>query len=169
MRLSLGIAAVAATFAAASPAFAQAYTETAEARGTILQSLTLTKVTDLDFGTIAADALVAGTVSIDADTGARSGTNVSMLPGVFSRAQFDGLGANAQIVELTLTQPAAGVLVNPAGDQIPAVLTLDSNGATRTLPASGLFSVYVGGDFDIAANQPNGLYTAQFDLTAEYQ
>jgi hypothetical protein len=169
MRLSLGIAAVAATFAAASPAFAQSYTETAEARGTILQSLTLTKASDLDFGTIAADALVAGTVSIDPDTGARSSTNVSELPGVFSRAQFDGLGADGQIVELTLSQPAAGVLVNVAGDEIPAVLTIDADGLTRTLPASGLFSVYIGGDFDIAANQANGLYTAQFDLTAEYQ
>ena len=168
MRLSLGIAALAATFAAASPAFAQAYTETAEARGTILQSLTLTRQTDLDFGVVAADALLPGSVSIDADSGARSGTNVSLLPGVFSRARFDGYGANGQIVDLTLTQPAGGVIVNGA-NSIPALLSLDSGGASRTIGGTGIFTVYVGGDFTIAANQANGLYTAQFDLTAEYQ
>jgi hypothetical protein len=29
--------------------------------------------------------------------------------------------------------------------------------------------VGVGGDFAIAANQANGLYTASFDVTADYQ
>jgi len=29
--------------------------------------------------------------------------------------------------------------------------------------------VFVGGTFDIAASQANGLYAADFDLTAEYQ
>ena len=40
---------------------------------------------------------------------------------------------------------------------------------SRTIGGTGSFTVYVGGDFQIAANQANGLYAANFDLTADYQ
>ncbi len=171
MRLTLALAALAATVVTASPAFAAAAsaTETAEAKGIVLQSLTLTKVSDLDFGTVAGSALFAGTVSIDADSGARAFTGgVVGLPGVFQPAEFTGLGEADQLVQLTLGQPAAGVL-SSGGNNITAVLAMDSGGATRTIGSTGEFTVYVGGDFGIAANQPNGLYSAQFDLTADYQ
>ncbi|MEO7634554.1 MAG: DUF4402 domain-containing protein [Sphingomicrobium sp.] len=171
MRLTLALAALAATVVTASPAFAAAAkaTETAEARGVVLQSLTLTKVDDLDFGTVAGSALLSGTVSIDADSGARSFTGgVVGLPGTFQPAKFSGLGEADQIVQLTLGQPAAGVL-SSGSNNIPALLALDAGGVTRTIGTTGEFTVYVGGDFDIAANQANGLYSAQFDLTADYQ
>jgi hypothetical protein len=48
-------------------------------------------------------------------------------------------------------------------------MSLDSGGATRTIGASGTFDVFVGGRFLIGANQPAGLYSATFQLTAEYQ
>jgi hypothetical protein len=32
-----------------------------------------------------------------------------------------------------------------------------------------VYSVYVGGTFGIGANQPSGVYSAQFDVTATYQ
>jgi hypothetical protein len=73
-------------------------------------------------------------------------------------------------VQITLGQPAGGVIVN-GGNSIAAALTLDSASAapTRTIPVGGVYSVYVGGTFDIAANQASGVYTAQFDVTATYQ
>jgi hypothetical protein len=37
------------------------------------------------------------------------------------------------------------------------------------VPAGGSFTAYVGADFDIAANQPNGTYSALFQVTADYQ
>jgi hypothetical protein len=42
---------------------------------------------------------------------------------------------------------------------------------TRTIPAGsgGAFAVGVGGTFAIAASQPNGLYTGNYSVTAEYQ
>jgi hypothetical protein len=52
---------------------------------------------------------------------------------------------------------------------VGAVLSLDSGGTTRIIPVAGTYSAYVGGDFSIAANQTSGLYSAQFDLTADYQ
>jgi hypothetical protein len=83
MRFNFALAAVAATLAA-TPAVAQqaTTTEPAEARGLVLQSLTLTKSTDLDFGTVAGSNTVPGTVDIDSDNGARTATGgVSLMPG----------------------------------------------------------------------------------------
>jgi hypothetical protein len=171
MRFNVCLAALAATLVA-SPAFAQqaTTTETAEARGVVLQSLTLTKVSDLDFGTVAGSATTAGNVVIDANTGGRSGTGgVTLMPGASSRAQFDGLGVDGQSVQLTLTPPVGNVLVNGTTNLAINSMSLDSAGFSRTIDSTGKFTVYVGGDFQIAANQKNGLYSATFDLTADYQ
>jgi uncharacterized protein DUF4402 len=171
MRFYLPLAAVAATLVAATPAAAQQATATANAKGIVLQSLTLNWISDLDFGTVAPDTLNPGTVSIDADTGARTtGGAVVALPGAFSRARFDGAGTAGRTVQLTLTQPAGGVICNSAcANTVGAVLSLDSGGTTRTIPVTGAYTAYVGGVFSIGANQASGLYTAQFDLTADYQ
>lgn len=172
MRLTLGIAALAATLATASPAFAQTVTANAqaEARGVVLLPLTLTRTSDLDFGTVIADQTVAGTVAIDADTGARSVTGgVLGVPGYpGGRALFQGAGTANQVVTLTLNAP----VVLTSGPNTINVLAfgVDQGGLmTRTIDATTAFAVGVGGTFGIAAAQPNGLYTAQFDLTAEYQ
>ena len=174
MRNSLKLAALAATFLSASPAFAQAVTANAqaEARGLILQPLTLTKVDDLDFGTVIASA-APGTVSIDADNGARSVTGgvteVPSYPG--NRALFAGAGTASQDVILTLNAPAFLVsTTNPADSITVNSMVLDNGDQTlRTIDATAAFFVGVGGTFGIAGAQPNGLYAAQFDLTAEYQ
>ena len=72
------------------------------------------------------------------------------------------------LVQLTLNQPAGGV-INSGTNTVGAVLSLDAGGTTRAIPAGGTFTVNVGGVFSIAANQPSGLYSATFDLTADYQ
>lgn len=166
------LAAIAALLVSATPAAAAiSATASAEARGLVLQPLTLTKVSDLDFGTIIASA-VAGTVSIDADSGARSSTGgiteVPTAPG--GRAEFAGAGTTGQLVLLTLAAPTLLVSTSNASDTLSVTsLSLDSGGASRTIGATQAFSVGVGGNFAIAASQANGLYTAQFDLTASYQ
>ena len=108
MRFTVSVAAIAATLVAATPAMAaSSATATANARGIVLKSLSLSNTSDLDFGTVAADATNPGTVSVDADTGARATTGaVVALPGAFARGQFDGLGdPNANV---TLNSDPAG-------------------------------------------------------------
>ncbi|HVF37305.1 MAG TPA: DUF4402 domain-containing protein, partial [Sphingomicrobium sp.] len=173
MRFKICLAALAATVAFASPGYAQVASATAEARGLVLQPLTLTRVDDLDFGTVVASA-VAGTVAINADTGARTVaggvTGVPTAPG--NRALFAGAGTAGQLVDLTLTPPAGNVLVSGANSLTVSSMALDAGGGltqTRTIDGTGAFQVGVGGDFAIAAGQPNGLYAANFDLTANYQ
>jgi hypothetical protein len=171
MRFNFTLAAVAAILAA-TPAVAQqaTTTEPAEARGVVLQSLTLSKISDLDFGTVAGSNTIPGNVVVDPDSGARTSTGVTLMPGAFSRARFDGFGVPGNSVVLTLTPPAGNVLTNAGG--VPLTInsmTLDSGGTNRTIGGTGQFTVYVGGDFQIAAAQANGLYTATFNLTAVYQ
>ena len=174
MRLTLSLAALAASLAVASPAFAQAATATeqAEARGVVLQRLTLTKIQDLDFGTVIASN-AAGSVQIDADTGARTTAlgvvGVPSYPG--DRGYFGGAGTPGQAVTVTLSSPTVLVsTTNPTDTITVTSMTLDNgNSANRTIASSGAFFVGVGGDFAIAADQPSGLYTANFDLTAQYQ
>ena len=175
MRLKLTLAALAATAAVASPAAAQVVTSTAqaEARGTILQPLSLSRAQDLDFGTILVDPLgVGGSVTIDADDGSRSVTGDVAEVGVNGgqRAVFTGAGPADDTVTLTLNQPAGGLLYRDATTSLGGVLVLDQGGSTvRTMDSMGAFTVGVGGTFTIANNQPAGLYAADFDVTAEYQ
>jgi hypothetical protein len=152
-------------------------TATAEARGTVLQPLTLTNTEELDFGTVLSSA-VAGTVAINADDGSRSVTGgVTDIPlDAGQRAEFVGVGTNGQQVVLTLSNLPAN-LARVGGGANVAVNSWDLDGGaandtsqTRTIAdVNGVFLVGVGAEFDIAANQQAGLYTASFDLTATYQ
>ena len=169
MRFNFGLAALAA-LVVATPAVAQQASATATAKGVVLEPLTLSWVSDLDFGTVAGSA-AAGSVTVDPDSALRSAAGgVTLVPSTFSRARFDGLGQSGQTVGLTLTPPAGAVLVGPGGATVSVnSMTLDAGGTTRVLPGSGAFTVYVGGSFGIAANQANGTYSALFQLTADYQ
>lgn len=178
MRLNVCLAALAATLVA-SPAFAQAVptatdTTSATARGVVLQSHKLTKNTDLYFGVVTTDGTNAGTVVVPAalnPTRTQTG-GVILLPSTPTAAEFDGLAAPDEMVALTLTPPVSNVLVSTtnANDKITVnKLTLDALGASRQADSTGAFTVYVGGEFALSATQPAGTYSAQFQLTADYQ
>lgn len=171
MRLTLGIAALAATFVAASPAAAQTASADGVARGVVVQPLTLTWISDLDFGTVVSTA-APGTVRIAATAaGTRTvlgGVNaVASYPG--GAAQFQGAGTTNQDVDLTLSWPT--LLASGANTITVNDMYLDGGTDTQTVTigATGVFNVYVGGEFALAANQPAGLYEGDFQLTAEYQ
>jgi hypothetical protein len=171
MRFTLSLAALAATLVAATPAVAQQASATAEARGVVLSPLTLTKVTDLDFGTVAASN-VAGTVAVNATSGIRSVTGgVTAVPSTFSRGEFTGLAQAATTVQLSLVPPTGNQLYSGTNaiNIVAGSMGFDSAGTTRVVPAGGSFVVGVGAAFDIAANQPNGAYSALFQVTADYQ
>ena len=138
-------------------------------RALLLIPLTLTKVQDLSFGTIVPSTTTAGFVAINAVTGARTGSaGLTLMPAdIGQRGRFAGAGTPGQQVIMALTPPTE--LTNPAGDTIP-VLAMNLDGpTTRTIAADHSFFVGVGGVIFITANQPEGLYTADYDLTADYQ
>ena len=172
MRLTISLAALAAILATATPALAgTSDTAKADAKGTVLQPLTITKVDDLDFGWVISTTS-AGTVVINADDGSRTQTGgvtlVTSYPG--GRATFGGAGTPGNAVTLTLASPTELIsTTNPADKVLVNSMTLDSGGSSRTIASDSTFLVGVGGAFAIAANQPNGFYKAQFSVTADYQ
>jgi len=174
MRFKICFAALAATVVAASPAFAQQASATAQARGLVLQPLPLSKAFDLAFGTVSGDPTNPGTVVVGVTNPAsptRTQTGaVTLVPSVWQPAEFDGAGEPGRAVTVTLNPPAT--LVSGTNSITVNSMVLDTCNCTtdtRTVDGAGAFKVYVGGDFAIAANQASGLYTANFDVTADYQ
>ena len=139
------------------------------ARALLLIPLTLTKVQDLHFGTIVPSTTTAGFVAINAISGARTASaGLTLMPAdVGQRGRFAGAGTPGQQVIMALSPPAE--LANPAGDTI-TVLAMNLDGpTTRTIAADHTFFVGVGGVIFVTANQAEGLYSATYDLTADYQ
>jgi hypothetical protein len=160
------IATAVAAAAVPAPALA-APTDSADGRALILLPLTLTKVDDLHFGTVVSSP-VAGTVTINAVTGARTHnggvTEVASDPG--QRALFAWAGTPNGLVSFDLTYPAS--LDDGAGHSVQiALLYLGS--ASKIADPDGIVQVGVGGSILISANQEEGLYSNTFDVTANYQ
>jgi hypothetical protein len=167
--IALGVAAVAAVPA---PALAAPLSnaKSASGRALLLLPLTLTKIDDLDFGTIVSSG-TSGTVALNATTGARTfAGGVNGVPSAAGHhAYFGGAGSAGQQVVVIVIPPAQ--LINTNGDTIDVLaMTIDKGGnPLRTIdPVTKTFFVGVGGILNIAANQPDGLYSATFQVTANY-
>lgn len=164
--------ALAAAFAALGMSgAAQAVPATSDADGQvlILVPLQLTKITDLEFGSVIPSA-VSGVVTINPTTGERTFaggvTGASSDPG--GRATFGGAGSPNQQVIVTVDPPAT--LDSAAGDSVTVLgMTLDGPATRSVDPVSRAFYVGVGGTLLIEADQPEGDYTADFVVTANYQ
>ena len=184
MRLKLTLAALAASMAFASAANAQVVippaSDIGHARGTVLRPLSVTEDEWLDFGTILVDGTAPGWVEVDAEDGSRSVdggggvTLVALQPG--GRGVFTVTASQGQTVDLTLAPPTSMVLnhVDGSGAQVDiSDFHLDNTAAnvltdSRTAGNGGTVVVGVGGRFEIDADQPNGVYYAEYSLTAEY-
>lgn len=167
-RIALLIAAALGLMAAPAAAAPVGANPQATGRALVLIPLTLTKIDDLEFGTIIPSG-VSGAVAIDAVTGNR--TLIGGVSGVASdpgqRAYFGTAGSPNQQVLLAITPPLA--LTNGLGDSIPVLaLTLDGSPIRVIDPTTRTFFFGVGGIILIGANQPEGVYQATFNVTATY-
>lgn len=165
MILALAAAALGTTGAVAAPV---ASPTPPPGRALLLIPLTLTKIDDLSFGSVIPSA-VSGTVVIDATTGARSiAGGVTAVPSdVGQRAYFGGAGSPSQLMIVTVTAPA--VLTSPLGDTLTVLaLTLDGPPLRTIHPVDRTFFFGVGGIILIGADQPEGVYTSDYDVTANY-
>ena len=163
--MALAAAALGATTVTAAPV---ASPTPPAGRALLLIPLTLTKIDDLSFGAVIPSA-VSGTVVINATTGARSiAGGVTAVPSdVGKRAYFGGAGSPNQLVIVTVTPPA--FLTSSAGDTLTVLaLTLDGPPLRTIHPVDRTFFFGVGGIIMIGANQPEGVYTSDYDVTANY-
>ena len=164
---------VAAAVVLPTPAFAAApgaNTHAANSQVLLLLPLTLTKIDDLDFGTVVSSG-TSGTVALNATTGARTFaggvTGVTTTAG--HRAYFAGAGTGGQQVVVIVIPPTQLTDVN--GDTVDVLaMTIDNGGnPLRTIdPVTKTFFVGVGGILNIAGNQPDGVYSSTFQVTANY-
>lgn len=170
MRIGLGLAALAA-MTTAMPAAAAPIGATPAVQGhaLLLTPLTLTRIQDLDFGTIMTSG-TSGMVTINATTGARttSGGVTAIPSAVGQRARFAGAGTQGQQVFILLVPPA--VLTNSVSGETIEVVAMSLDGSPiRTIDSTRAFFVGVGGVLQVAANQGDGLYSAEFEIYADYQ
>ena len=166
---SLIVAAAIAATAVPTAAAPVSAAQDASGKALILVPLTLTKLADLDFGTLVPSA-VSGIVAIDATSGNR--TFAGGVTGVPSdaghRARFAGAGTPNQQVVVVVTPPTQ--LTSIAGDNIQVLaLTLEGSPFKTIDPTTRTLTFGVGGILLIAADQPEGVYQATFNVNANYQ
>ena len=165
----LALLTVMVAFSAAT--FAQA---TATATAVIVSPITITFVTDLEYGNIAAGA-AAGTVVLS-PAGVRSPTNVTLpvTTGTVTAASFTVGGTPGYTYSITL--PAGTTTIANAGGQTMTVGTWTSNPTpTGTIGGGGTEVLYVGATLAVGANQAEGSYssstaggTGDFTVTVNY-
>lgn len=171
MKNLLSLCAISAAMMSAAPARAApvAADPDAEAHALILIPLTLQRLDDLSFGTVIPSTSSLSTVTIPANGGPRTaaGAGVGLVasdPG--QRARFGGAGSANQNVFINVTNP--GTLGDGAGNSVTLIsLSLDRP-ALFQIDATRAFIFYVGGTIQLAPNQAEGLYSADFEVTAQY-
>lgn len=168
IRIILRSAALALALLVAAPALAQS-SRPMQSKALLLKPLTLTKLSDLNFGTIVPSGS-GDLVTIDADTGARTSPSAGLLaidPGY--RARFASSGLSNVVVLLQISAPAN--LTDGFGHNLTMTrLVLDQGGFPLRLltPSSQVFFLGIGGQVFVRANQEEGTYNGTFTLTVTY-
>ena len=175
-------AALAAWIAAAQPALAgpgQDQTATGVAVAEIVAPLTVTAMTDLDFGGVALQAGNAGSVTLDPVSGSAGYIGVGPIACgetacVPQPAQFEinGIAGRQYRIDLPESAVANPVATGSASLQVNALISASANlpGATSRgmLGADGKDLLKVGGTLNIPSTTTPGHYVAQITLVVSY-
>jgi hypothetical protein len=172
------ILAAAAIFAVASSAHAQASaSQTTNASASIFRPITLTKNTDLSFGTVVRPSSGADTVNIAAADGARTlstGNAVALSSGAHTapgRATFTVAGEGGQAFSIAV--PATFSMTRSGGSET-LTITLAATATSGTLTgalgdsSSGSATFGVGGAMPLTSTTASGAYTGSFVTTVAY-
>ena len=159
-------------------------TAAASAQATVVAPLTLIKVSDLNFGRVAARP-TAGTVTVNVNTGACTTTGGLIHQGACQYAEFAGMGTRRMTTRIQV--PASITLTGPAGatmlvDQValgtaPELQFIGGNGnglgsgnrRYQIVSNTGIFTFRVAGRLNVGANQRPGVYTGTFNVAVQYQ
>lgn len=135
-------------------------------RADLVRPLVVTKIQDLSFGTIIPRSDHLAFVVIDPTTGARSGNPTLLASDVGQRGIFEITGTPGHRVGIDLVWPAE--LISENGDRID-LRELDWGPRFPSLHSvTGIRNFGVGGTIEIAPDQPEGLYTATYDVIVWY-
>ena len=136
---------------------------TATGTATVMQSISITKTADLDFGAFSPST--GGTVVIGTDS-SRSKTSAVVLSSsdTGNRAQFNVTGTADATYAITL--PGSATLTSGGNTMSVGSFVSDPSG-TGTL-TGGSEVPNVGATLTVASSQAAGSYTGTFDVTVEY-
>ena len=163
-RLALGLALLVAFPAQAAPVAAPTQPP---ARADLVRPLVVTKIQDLSFGTIIPRSDHLAVVVIDPRTGARSGNATLVASDAGQRGVFEITGTPGHRVGIDLVWPPH--LISENGDRIDLTsLTLDGPIFRNLHAVTGIRDFGVGGRIELAPDQPEGLYTATYDVIVWY-
>ena len=157
------VAATAIAAFASTGAQAQAATQTADARVTILTAVQLAQNDVLDFGVVASGA-TAGTVTLPIGSNTRTCSASVTCVGTALRGRFTVTGASNGY-SVAITVPTSATLTSGTNTMAVA-LTPSITGFTSTGAAQSFF---VGGTLTVGASQAAGLYTGTYTVSANYQ
>ena len=160
--LSAALLATLPSAARAAPARA-----TGSATVDLLSPLTIQKIQDLDFGTVAVTA--AGTAVIDPVSNTISTTGGLLAAGGTPHsALFRGAASQNSVVNIKLPkQPIT--LTRVGGTQTVTVSNFTLDGPTKKQMAQATtFDMHVGATLTVPAGQMAGQYIGTFDVTAQY-
>jgi hypothetical protein len=163
MTLASAVAVLAGAPAAAAPVSVSNGPVTAKA--TIIKPLTLTKVADLDLGSIIVQD--NGTIAMDA-TGAITCSATLTCATTGTPAEYKVTGTNNQVVQITKPDVTLSNAGNPG---TPLTLVMTGYGPTTvTLPNSGATGTNfkLGGSVVIPANVKDGVYQGTLNVTVNY-
>jgi hypothetical protein len=166
IRLNLFVIALAAGFGVAGQAAAQT-SQSATGSITVMQPvLNVTKTADLSFGAVVRPTSGAGTISIDANTGTVTASNLAQASGnTTSRAAFTVDGqANANI---QVTYPSSINLLRSGGSETLTVNLTSTMGGGQ-IAANGAVSFHIGGQVTLASSTVAGAYSNSFTVTVAY-
>lgn len=160
---------VAVTFVA-TPAVAApvAATPKAKASAKIVKPLTLTRVGDLDFGTIVVGALAGPQAVTVSQAGVLGGCSGALTcSGTISAAQYNVTGTKSMVVNVAATASNLTNTTSGASELLafspnaPATVTLTNSGA----PGSNF---NVGGAITLDPATVDGLYVGDIEVTVDY-
>jgi len=154
--------------------------ETVDARVGIVEPLTITKLSDMDFGDIipAAGGTIVLTPTISPTC---SVTGAVIHSAECQPATFGGFGAAGQRVRVRRPIRRQIVLTGPGDNMIVTDITIDGDPdltLVRSNPnweryligsSDGTFVFRVGGTLTVNPNQAPGVYTGTFDIRLDYQ
>jgi Domain of unknown function (DUF4402) len=154
--------------AAAPAAPARAVTQNASVNANVVKPLTLTKVQDLDLGTIALGPGSWSGVTVGISKAGAFTCNAKVVcTGTQQAAQFNVTGTNRMVVLITAPNVT---LVNQNDATKTMTLTIDNPGQV-TVPNSGNqgSNFNIGGSVTLSSSTPGGTYRGTINVTVDYQ
>lgn len=163
--------AAAALMAAGSAAAQSSASQLINGTMTLFQPVTISKTSDLSFGTLIRPASGNGDATIDASSGGLTVTGGvgAVTASTHSRAVFTVSGEGG--MNFTVTTPQTFTMTHN-GAQDPIQVTLNSTTGGGTLSGSngqtGTATVGIGGQIAISNGTPSGAYSGSFTITVAY-